>query len=290
VNPIEVYCFCDEFTRFLNKKSLGSRAGRKSKLSTAEFMTISFLKNTHRIPDNKALYDWLSDSKYFSSMFRSLPSYQQFNEGLNKTFSYFVLATAILVAKNKSKTSKYFVVDSTCLPICSNGYRYRCKMGKGLANSSKNLNGWWHGFKLHLIINDNMEIVSMRISSASTKDFNVLDESFVKGIVGYLVGDKGYISRRVAKYLKENFDIELLTLPRKNMKKPPVQREKIKILKKRPIVETVFSKLKNCLGMVTSRARSLLGYMTNVFSALFAYSIQLKTSIEISQIYEILIS
>jgi hypothetical protein len=37
--------------------------------------------------------------------------------------------------------------------VCNNQYRFIAKLFKGLARSGKNLNGWFWGFKLHLIIN-----------------------------------------------------------------------------------------------------------------------------------------
>ena len=291
MDPVEVYCFSSEITKILDKKSFSSsKSGRKSVLSKADFMTICFLKHKYGIADNKALYGWIQDSKEFSSMFNQLPSYQQFNEGINKTMSYFAFAAVVLAEKNKMKKADFYIIDSTPLPICSNGHRFQCKMGKGIANSSCNMNGWWYGFKLHLIINDNMEIVSIQLSDAKTKDYNVLDGSFVKGLLGYLVGDKGYISHKIAKKLNEKYGIELVTRQRKNMKKTPSDKEKLKMLGKRQRIESVFSKLKYNLNMVTKKTRSLVGYMTNVFAAIFTLMISQKTSIEISQIYEILIS
>ena len=57
--------------------------------------------------------------------------------------------------------------------------------------------GWFFGFKLHFILNTFGEIVSMTITGGNVNDRSpVMD--MVKGITGKLVGDKGYISKKLS--------------------------------------------------------------------------------------------
>ena len=60
---------------------------------------------------------------------------------------------------------------------------------KGLAAAGKNMHGWFWGFKLHLIVNHNMEIESIKITNGSASDVSVLDEKMLQGIAGILVQD-----------------------------------------------------------------------------------------------------
>jgi hypothetical protein len=290
VDLVEIYCFLDEFTRFFNSKCLSrGRQGRKCILSDAELMLIFIIKSAYQVANNKILYNMIQDSKELSCMFDKLPSYQQFNDGLRRLLLQFTVAVEVLCNMNLDKNSGFYVVDSTPLPICSNGYRYNCRMGKNIAKPGKNMNGWWYGFKLHMMVNQNMEIVKVSVTDASTKDHKVLEKNFIKKISGILLADKGYTSRKVAERLLIYHGIELVVKPRKNMKKTPISVKKAKILGKRQIIETVFSQLKNKLNMVTNTARSLLGYFTNVFAAIFTYMIR-KTQIETNTNFDFLIS
>ena len=53
--------------------------------------------------------------------------------------------------------------------------------------------GWFFGFKLHIVINDKGEIMAFKITKGNVDDRKPVT-FLVKGVVGKLVGDKGYIS------------------------------------------------------------------------------------------------
>ena len=92
------------------------------------------------------------------------------------------------------------------------------------------MNGFYFEFKLHVIINDNMDIVAFKFTKGSVSDIAALDNKMVEHISGYLIGDKGYISREKAQKLRKN-NINLITRPRKNMKKLPVSKKNLNLIK-----------------------------------------------------------
>ena len=53
--------------------------------------------------------------------------------------------------------------------------------------------GWFFGFKLHLVINECGELLSVYVSPGNEDDRRPVP-SLVSGLVGKLYGDKGYIS------------------------------------------------------------------------------------------------
>ncbi|WP_016759716.1 transposase, partial [Leptospira weilii] len=60
----------------------------------------------------------------------------------------------------------------------------------------KSSTGWFYGFKLHLIINDQGEILSFMITPGNVDDRNSkVIFSLVKNIHDKLFGDRGYISQ-----------------------------------------------------------------------------------------------
>ena len=288
----EIFCLADNFVKYLENRGLKrSPVGRKSKLCMSEYITLLQFKQHIGIKTNKHLYFLLKT--FLQPMFSKAPSYQQFNAGINASLPFLLALTMLLINENKMKKAKFYVVDSLPLPICSNGHRYNVKIDNGTASSSKNLNGWYHGYKFHLIINNNMEIVGIKATSASAKDHSALEKGFINGIIGWLVGDKGYICKKKRDELYEK-GIFLLTRSRANMKKNPATAFQNYLLSKRQIVESVFSKLKYRFNIVCPCARSLCGYFVNMLSAVIAYSLDkkknLKLYLENKAFYEIGIS
>jgi hypothetical protein len=271
-NIIEVYCLVDNFVKLIEQKEKKSLAGRKSTLSKTDYITLAIFKQTNGISTTKHLYEFVK--MYMQRDFPPLPSYQQFNHGIKSIFRYLMAIMWLLTKMNRKKGSDKHIVDSTPLPVCNNQYRFMAKIFKGLASSGKNLNGWFWGFKLHLIINHNMEIESVKISNGSSHDLSALEGDFIEGIRGWLVGDKGYIGEKKAKELSKK-GIRLLTKPRKNMSKRPAMPIQNFLLSKRQSVESTLSCLKHRLGAINKYARSIEGFFVHVFSAIVIYSFDL---------------
>jgi len=268
-NIVEVYCLVDNFVKMVESKITRNPAGRKSMLSKTDYVTLAIFKQECGIKTTKQLYDFVSE--YMQKDFPPLPSYQQFNDGIKSTFRYFLMIAWALGKMTRQKGAKYHIVDSTPLPVCNNQHRFNARLFKGLARPGKNLNGWFWGFKLHLIINHDMEIESIRVSDGSTRDIDVLEGDFIDMITGWLVGDKGYLGKEKAKKLAEK-GIRLLTKVRKNMRQYPVTPTQNYLFSKRQSIEATFSFLKYRLAVINSYARSIEGFFVNVFSAIVTYS------------------
>lgn len=71
--------------------------------------------------------------------------------------------------------------------------------------------GWFHGFKLHIIINDKAELLSFAVTQTNVDGREPLkNEGFLKEIFGKIFADKGYISEKLQKLLFVD-GIELIT-------------------------------------------------------------------------------
>ncbi len=268
-NLEETYYLIDNLTSLIDEKAQISKIGRKKKLSRSELLTIAIIKQELGIETNKQLYYLIK--KYMTKDFSKMPSYQQFCFGLESNFWHLSIINTMLSELSKQKHSEFYIIDSTPLPLCSVGYRFRSQLGKGLASSGKNMNGWYFGFKLHLIINKKMDIVSFKFTNGSTSDITALDSKMVSGIAGYLIGDKGYLGIKKAKELKA-CNITLITKARKNMKKLPISKQILQMLKRRQIVETSFSILKDRLQIINKKARSITSFFSQALSAILAYT------------------
>lgn len=104
--------------------------------------------------------------------------------------------------------------------------------------------GCFYGFKLHLIINNKGELMNFKLTKG-----NVFDNRVIEDLIRYnkkeskLFGDKGYICKEELKNkLKDNYNINLITKSRRNMKNKQyntLSEEDKKLLKKRNLIETV---------------------------------------------------
>lgn len=88
-----------------------------------------------------------------------------------------------------------------------------------------------------------------------------------------LVGDKGYISAEKTVDLKR-IGIKLITKPRKNMKKLPVDKKSAKAISKRYKIETSFSLLKQHFLLISRFARSFKSFLSQIIFSIVAYSMQ----------------
>lgn len=272
-NLVEVYCLASNLASKIDESLGKTKVGRKPILTRAEYITLAIIKQERSIQTNKDLYELV---KYcMNNDFPRLPSYQQFCEGLESNILYLILMNQILCKMNVASEEAEYIIDSTKLPICKTIYSNSAKVGLGVADYGKTLEGWFFGFKLHIIINSNMDIVSFKFSRASQSDISALDDFMVKDLMGLLFGDKGYISAKKTKELL-NQNLRLVTRSRKNMAKLPVEIPIAKLLSIRQRVETVFGQLKDTFMLIYTKARSLRSFFSNALSALLAYTLKRK--------------
>jgi hypothetical protein len=79
--------------------------------------------------------------------------------------------------------------------------------------------GWFYGFKLHLVVNDQGELLAFRITPGNVDDRQPVP-ALTQGLSGKLIGDRGYISQHLFKVLWER-GLHLITKIRKNMRTQP---------------------------------------------------------------------
>ena len=183
------------------------------------------------------------------------------------------------------QTGTYYV-DSTKLAVCDNHRIHSHKVFKDIAARGKTSTGWFYGLKLHLVINEQGELMSICFSPGNVSDNNesVMDQlcrNLEEG--GKIFGDAGYVSQKLFELLWEQ-GLKLITKIRKNMKNKILgMKEKI-LLKKRFIVETVIDLLKNHNDLWHTRHRSIDNGFNNMLACLAAYNFrELKPSIYTSK-------
>ncbi len=102
-----------------------------------------------------------------------------------------------------SQTGTYYI-DSTKLEVCDNHRIYNHKVFKDIAARGKTSTGWFYGLKLHLIVNEQGELMSIAFSPGNVSDNNA---HVVQGLCsnlqqeGKVFGDAGYVSQKLFEIL-----------------------------------------------------------------------------------------
>ena len=166
------------------------------------------------------------------------------------------------------------LVDSTPLAVCHNRRIKRHRVFAGLAERGKNSVGWFYGFKLHLIVNDQGELLAYALTPGNVDDRRPVPQ-MAHGLFGTLLGDKGYLSQALVATLLQQ-GVNLLTPIKRSMKQRLVTLTDKLLLRKRVLIETINDQLKHQAQIEHTRHRSLTNFLVNVVGGLIAYCHQPK--------------
>jgi transposase len=144
-------------------------------------------------------------------------------------------------------------IDSTPIEVCCPSRSYSHRVFEGLVGWGKNSVAWHYGFKLHLIINDQGELLAFKLTPGNVDDRKPVPE-MTTDIIGKLFGDRGYISQALFEQPYEQ-GLQLITRRKKNMKQQLVRMMDKILLRKRSLIETVNDQLKNISQIEHSRRR-----------------------------------
>lgn len=178
---------------------------------------------------------------------------------------------ALYVALMKGQRSKYLWIDTTTLPVCKKQRIQRHKSLAKIASRGKSSMGWFYCCKLHIVMNQLGEIVCSALSNGHVADIKMV-EHLVEGLEARLYVDRGYISQELKSRLKIQ-GIDLITYHQKTMQFFQLCASDEYHLKQRNKIETLFSLLKGQYNLVTSKARSLHGFLSGIYASLCAYQL-----------------
>src|SRR4051812_26044674 len=123
--------------------------------------------------------------------------------------------------------------------------------------------GWFFGFKLHLVFNNDNEIVALKLTPGND---TTPVPALTRNLIGKLFGDKGYIGRKLAEDLLR---LTLFTRVRKNMKALPISLEDKALLKARNMADNI----KEFSSLNLSKHRSVINAFVHIIAAITAYQI-----------------
>lgn len=245
------------------------------RLSLPEILTITIFFHLSGYRMFKWYYEReiLGDT-YAASCFPDAVSYTRFLELMAATLV--PLGHCLLWLCSLSTRTGIQFIDSTSIVVCSNLRITRHKVFQGMAARGRTSEGWFFGFKLHIVVNDRGELLALRITPGNVSDANkAVVTALTKGLHGKLFGDKGYVSKELFEQLWRQ-GLQLITNVRSNMKQRLLELQDKLLLRKRFIIETVNDHLKNNEQIEHSRHRSLTNFSVNLLAGLIAYQLRPK--------------
>jgi hypothetical protein len=189
MSVLELFCAVDDFCQAfaLEWQQLllpdEQRRQRASSLCLSEVMTICvhFHQSHYRTFKNYYQEHVQVDLR---REFPGLVSYGRFVELMQRA----VVPLAVYLRHCFGRCTGISFIDSTALAVCRNPRIHQHKVFAGLAARGKTTFGWFFGFKLHLVVNDQGDLLAVQLTPGNLDD-RVPVPQLVRTLYGKLLGD-----------------------------------------------------------------------------------------------------
>jgi Transposase DDE domain len=273
---VTIFCDIDDFCRHLLTAPYPQLAAPSSPskhrslcLTLSEVMTILVFFHASHYRTFKHFYfaHMLGQGR---GEFPTLPSYTRFVELIPMT----LLPFCAYVQTRKGQPTGLQFIDSLPIRVCHNRRISSHRVFAGLAQRGKGSLGWFYGFKLHLVINEQGELLGLTLTPGNTDDRRPVAK-LVRQLWGKLFADRGYISQELFEQLWAE-GLQLITKLKRNRKNKLMPlRDKV-LLRKRALIECVNDQLNNISQIEHTRHRSATNGIVNMLAAVVAYTFQSK--------------
>lgn len=265
--------FCCRFEPLWQQQLLAEplpRRRRSRSLSLSETLTILIAFHSSAYRNFKAFYTQMV-RVYWRSAFPGLVSYQRFVEWMPST----LVPLCAYLRHCFGKCTGTSFIDSTSLKVCHNRRIASHRVFQGLAARGKTSVDWFFGFKLHLVVNEQGELLNAIVTPGNTDDRKPVP-ALLRGMFGNVFGDRGYVSQALSTQLRRTANIHLVTKVRRQMKNRLMPLSDKLLLQRRGLIESVIEQLKHIAQIEHSRHRSPANFAVNLIAGLIAYCHQPK--------------
>jgi len=250
------------------------------KLTDLEIVSLAITSECLQIDSENLL--WSKIETDYSKMFELLPHRTSYNRRKRR------LADLISGCNNRISDILYdqhpddtLIVDSMPIAVCKIARERSSTVCRNeerdevVARKGKNIimNGWFIGYKLHLITTSTGIYRDMMITGANVHDSCFLKEIFSTDshLRGHeLLGDRGYLGKTTQLRLFEEVDIRL-SVPYRRNQKDFKKYDFVKKIKRKQI-EVVFSQLCDEFMIRRNYAKTFEGFYARIVSKLAAKS------------------
>jgi hypothetical protein len=242
------------------------RCGRNPNLTDAEVLTIEIFGQMQGQQTDAAIWRYID--AHWRGWFPKLSSYKAFAKQIaNLTMLKHLVFRHLFPPKND-----IHITDGVPMPICHLARATRAKVFCGEASygfcAAKDEH--YYGFKGHVLIDMEQQVVGFSLTPANVDERNVLD-NFKGKLFGMLIGDKGLLSKpKKADLLSHGIDLQ--TPLRDNMHDSRPKSEVRKLMKVRRRVETVIGQLTEFFGLSSCKAKDMWHLTAKLLRKILAYN------------------
>ncbi|MGL5715729.1 MAG: IS982 family transposase [Paraclostridium sp.] len=269
-----IFVIVDDIYNEIIPISITNRRNIKdSKLCDSEIVTISIVGELLTIDSENAFFSLLK--REYKALFPKLGDRTRFNRTKRNLHCVISKIRKYLSTFMQSYSNDIRVIDSMPIPVCEFGRAHFSKCFKGEASygrcPSKKMT--YFGFKFHALTTVDGFITDYIITPANIDDRNAVWDLCDNYSSFSIIGDKGYINKRLTPELKNERNINLLFLKRGNSKENYPKDIRQLIFKVRRRIETSFSQLTEQLNLNKVQSKSMLGFVTRTSIKVLAHNI-----------------
>jgi Transposase DDE domain len=271
---VALFCDLDDFCGWFEPRwatrllpSPGVHRQRPCGLALSELLTLLVAFHSSDYRTFKHFY-LEQVCRYWRREFPQLPSYTRLVERIPSA----LVPLSAYLSSRLGQTRGIAFIDSLSVRVCHNRRIANHKVFAGLAERGKTSVDWFYGFKLHLIVNDNGDLLALRFTPGNVDDRAPVP-ALAEDLWGKLFGDRGYISQTLFEQLWEQ-GLQLMTKLRRNMKNKLMPMVDKLLLRKRTLIESIGEQLKHVCQIEHTRHRSASNGFVNMLAALVAYTWQ----------------
>jgi len=265
---IELYLTIEAAYAAVTQGKKVRQCGRRPELSDAEAITIEVFGEMCGHHDDAAI--WRYADAHWRDWFPQLGSYKAYV----KQCANLAKIKHLIFAHLFMPQDDVHITDGVPMPICHMARASRSRLFKGEAAfgfcAAKDEH--YYGFKGHVIVNLNQQVVGFTLAPANVDERDILDN--MRGsLSGLLIGDKGLLSKTKQAELAE-VGIDLQTPLRDNMPDPRPKSAVQRLLRTRRRVETAIGQLVEFFDFAACKARDLWHLTSRLVRKLIAYNLR----------------
>ena len=269
-----IFVIIDDIYNEIIPISIKNRRNIKdSKLSDSEIITISIVGELLTIDSEKSFFSLLK--REYKALFPRLGDRTCFNITKRNLHSVISKIREYISEIIQFTSDNIRIIDSMPIPVCKFGRSHFSKCFKGEASYGRcaSKKETYFGFKFHALTTVDGFLTDYVITPANIDDRNAVWDLCDKYNSISIIGDKGYINKRLTPELKSQRDINLLFLKRGNSKGNYPKEIRQLTFKIRRRIETSFSQLAEHLNLNKVKSKSMLGFITRTSIKVLAHNI-----------------
>lgn len=238
--------------------------GRPLKIKTEDALTFALYQHRSTRATKKSIFD------DFKELLRC--SYKTLVVSMNRMALLALKLLYILMRLWRKWAHLVKYTDATDIPVCLNKNALRHKTLRGFASGGHSGKGFYFGLKLTLTRDAEGRMLGLRFSQAGANDRDIFARINAE-IDGIIVGDAGYLSKKLEQSMYKEGKRWVLFKPTKSMKKLQTAWQ-YHLYNSRFQIEFDFRNLKLFHGLVTSLPRSIDGYLANYIHSLLSFALR----------------